>query len=85
MTSKYTIPMTTHMNTHHNQRHFQNQTPRPPNPKYTPKTQFQQINNPQVEQISMMKPKALTPHEDGLLEYLEVSKFIHIYHPKTLY
>eukprot|EP00466_Bigelowiella_natans_P003477 jgi/Bigna1/87694/estExt_fgenesh1_pg.C_230067 len=25
----------------------------------------------EVEQISMMKPKALTPHEDGLLEYLE--------------
>jgi len=25
----------------------------------------------EVEQISLMKPKALTPHEDGLLEYLE--------------
>ena len=25
----------------------------------------------EVEQISMMKPKALTPHETGLLEYLE--------------
>eukprot|EP00747_Dinoflagellata_sp_TGD_P195072 gnl/TRDRNA2_/TRDRNA2_63218_c0_seq1.p1 gnl/TRDRNA2_/TRDRNA2_63218_c0~~gnl/TRDRNA2_/TRDRNA2_63218_c0_seq1.p1 ORF type:complete len:1377 (+),score=498.50 gnl/TRDRNA2_/TRDRNA2_63218_c0_seq1:64-4194(+) len=25
----------------------------------------------EVESISMMKPKALTPHEDGLLEYLE--------------
>lgn len=25
----------------------------------------------EVEQISMMKPKATTPHEDGLLEYLE--------------
>lgn len=25
----------------------------------------------EVEQIAMMKPKALTPHEEGLLEYLE--------------
>lgn len=25
----------------------------------------------EVEQIAMMKPKGLTPHEDGLLEYLE--------------
>eukprot|EP00933_Yihiella_yeosuensis_P081234 TRINITY_DN94799_c0_g1_i1.p1 TRINITY_DN94799_c0_g1~~TRINITY_DN94799_c0_g1_i1.p1 ORF type:complete len:1355 (-),score=482.33 TRINITY_DN94799_c0_g1_i1:302-4366(-) len=25
----------------------------------------------EVEQISLMKPKALTPHEEGLLEYLE--------------
>ena len=25
----------------------------------------------EVEQISMMKPKALTEHEDGMLEYLE--------------
>ena len=25
----------------------------------------------EVEQISMMKPKALTPHETGLLEYME--------------
>ena len=25
----------------------------------------------EVEQISLMKPKALTPHDDGLLEYLE--------------
>jgi structural maintenance of chromosome 4 len=25
----------------------------------------------EVEQISLMKPKAVTPHEDGLLEYLE--------------
>lgn len=25
----------------------------------------------EVEQIAMMKPKGLTEHEDGLLEYLE--------------
>jgi structural maintenance of chromosome 4 len=25
----------------------------------------------EVEQISMMKPKALTEHEEGMLEYLE--------------
>ena len=25
----------------------------------------------EVEQIAMMKPKGQTPHEDGLLEYLE--------------
>merc|ERR1712060_328636 len=25
----------------------------------------------EVEQISLMKPKALSPHEDGLLEFLE--------------
>ena len=25
----------------------------------------------EVEQIAMMKPKALTEHEDGFLEYLE--------------
>ena len=26
----------------------------------------------EVEQISLMKPKGLTEHEDGLLEYIEV-------------
>lgn len=32
---------------------------------------YRSIGQGEVEQIAMMKPKGLTEHEDGLLEYLE--------------